>query len=76
MSNIVTGRTMPKDLRAVLQKYGMPEHCTKLVVSCMGPDEPLQLCFTSIMTLPVGTTTFGNVQRAEETRVFKLLAVE
>lgn len=73
MSNLVSGANLPKDLLAVLEKYGLPDSLTAFKVECAGPGELLTITATFYARHPKPGETFKDVQ---ETRVFKLLAVE
>ena len=73
MGDFIIGRDAPKDLMAVLRKYGMPERCTKFAITCDGPNEIILFKFEAEMRTPEPHETFEDVV---ETRVFKLQAAD
>lgn len=76
MSNIVTGTTIPPDLKVVLEKYGVDfDKTISFIVRCDGANEPLLITTTSyVEETPEETVKRGAFE--PETRTFKLLAVE
>ena len=73
MSNIVTGGTIPDDLKSVLERYGIDfDNTLSFVLRCDGPGAPLLITSTTY----VEEKQQDGVALRTETRTFKLLAVE
>jgi len=46
---IITTRNMPADFVAVLQRWGMPKHCTGFRIEAKDPDSALEITFSSLV---------------------------
>lgn len=72
MSNLITGANLPADLLAVLRKYGLPDCTLSFKIEC-SVDDLLLITATFYGREPKAGEDF---QAVEETRTFKILAVE
>lgn len=75
MSNIVTGQDLPKDLMAVLTKYGLPEHTISFKLECESTRHELIMTATFYSRMPDEALN-ENFKSVEETGTFKILRVE
>jgi len=69
---LITGGNMPEDLKAVLEKYGIPLDSTiAFSIRCNGPAEPLLITRTSYVF--ENGEPLGHDGLVIETRTFKLV---